>query len=310
MRIKGARIKGTKQLGSFKRDINSYNNLKLFPNLPKSILDNNSLSPYHQFIDLPTANGIPKWTESAPVGWQQSAPYYNVFLKFYLKSNGGDETVPNGGQRIHALKAASFGSALGNHKAKNVTKNTIGTSNHANDWSLSTIRRTVNIPPSQTFVNFGCFYKVLSKDPLRPLNFGAIAIHFSRQGVASYVNYSVIHGGEVDLLGNSATYTYLNTYNSSKVRESYHQWLGQPIIRFRKLSQINQNSVFNRWQFLNHKVVIPTFQSSPSEGDIVDGKADSCTIMICFGENNSYLDDGSGLNTGAVQFLYPFLSLT
>lgn len=284
------------------------NSFKSFPYLPRSISNNNSLSPNHQFINLPTNGGVAKWTEYPPTTWGQFGPYYNLFLKFYLKSDEGDEVVPDGGGRVHALKAASFGSSLGALKTINVSKNNIGVSNNVNDWSLSFIDYSVSIT-TQTYVNFGCFYKVLKQDSLRSLNFGAIALYFTKGIRKSYLNYSVIHGGGVNLLGNSSTYTYINSYDPFSTYSAYAQWIGQPIIKFKKLAEINQNSVFNQWQFLNYQVAIPTFVSSP-EDDGATGKADSCTIMICFGENNSYLDDGSGLNTGAVQFLYPFLSLT
>lgn len=287
-----------------------------FPYLPESIASNNSISPYHEFINLPTEAGIPKWTESPPQNWSQYGPYYNLFLKYYLKSHGEDETIPDGGGNVHALKAASFGSSLGvSPKARNVTSNTISTSLENQDWSLSQILYTVPIT-TQTYVNFGCFYKVLEQDILRSLNFGGVALYFTKGFSKSYLNYSVVHGGGVSLLGNSS-YTYLNTYDASKTYEAYNQWLGQPIIKFKKLAQTTLRSgggqpnreLLNQWQFLNYQVEIPTFVNTP-ENDGTTGKADSCTIMLFFGENNSYLDDGSGLNTGAVQFVYPFLSLS
>ena len=304
--------------------VNSY---KSFPYLPRDIRDNNSIAPDHEFINLPTNNSSAYWTEQPPFNWSQYAPDYNVFLKYYLKADGSDENVPDGGGRIHALKAASFGSSLGvSPKARNVTSNTISTSLEDKDWSLSQISYTVPIT-TQTHVNFGCFYKVLEQDLLRSLNFGGIALYFTKGSSKSYLNYSIIHGGLAAPLGNNSTYTYLNTYDGSKTYEAYNQWLGEPIIKFKKLDQIRLKyegfltpseipfagqpitALLNQWKFLNYQVEIPTFVNSP-ENDGVTGKADSCTMMLFFGENNSYLDDGSGLNTGAIQFLYPFLSLS
>lgn len=292
--------------------VNSY---KSFPYLPRDIRDNNSIAPYHEFIDLPTNNSLPHWTEQPPFSWSQYGSYYNLFLKYYLKADGGDEQIANGGGRIHSLKAASLGSSLGLSKARSITTNTIvGGVEDNKDWSLSQILYTVSIT-TQTYVNFGCFYKVLEQDLLRALNFGGIALYFTKGSSKSYLNYSVVHGGGASLLGNNS-YTYLNTYDGSKTYEAYNQWLGQPIIKFKKLAQTSlrqagqpNTSLLNQWQFLNYQVEIPTFVSSPDNDGVTD-KADSCTIMLFFGENNSYLDDGSGLNTGSVQFLYPFLSLS
>lgn len=304
--------------------VNSY---KSFPYLPRDIRDNNSIAPYHEFTNLPTQDGISKWTENSPSNWSQYGPYYNLFLKYYLKADGDDEEVPNGDGRIHALKAASFGSSLDLSKARNVTTNPlVGEVEDEKDWSLSQILYTVDIT-TQTYVNFGCFYKVLQQDILRSLNFGGIAVFFTKGSRKSYLNYSIIHGGLASPLGNSSTYTYLNTYDGSKTYEAYNQWLGEPILKFKKLDQIRLTyegflepseipfagqpitALLNQWQFLNYQVEIPIFESSPQD-DGTTGKADSCTMMIFFGENNSYLDDGSGLNTGAIQFLYPFLSLS
>jgi hypothetical protein len=292
--------------------VNSY---KSFPYLPREIRDNNSIAPYHEFIDLPTEDGIPKWTENSPNGWIQYSSYYNLFLKYYLKGDGGDEEVANGGGRAHSLKAASFGSSLGNPIVTSVTANTLIPLMEypTYDWSLFNTNRTVSIT-TQTYVNFGCFYKVLSQDPLRPLNFGGIALFFTKGSRKSYFNYSLVHGERppnftpVNVIpGYNNSYQYLNTYNSSKIYEPYKQWIGQPIIKIKSLQRKSQYSIFNQWQFLNYQVQIPTFVSRPDDG--VTGKADSCTIMLFFGENNTYLDDGSGLNTGSIQFLYPFLSL-
>ena len=285
---------------------------KAFPYLPRSIRDNNSLYPNNEFKVLPTENGVAKWTESAPNGWSQYGPYYNIFLKYYLKSDDSAESIPAGGGNIHCLKAAGIGSRLGVSISRNITKNPIGTTNLANDWSMYTIVANSVSITTQTYVDFGCFYRVTSNDPMRSLNFGAIAINFSRSTPVfsdSYLNYSIIHGGGVNLLGNSSTYTYFNTYDPAKTYEAYNQWLGSPIIKFKKLDEINQSSVFNQWQFLTYRVTIPTFVNTP-QNDGATGKAQTCTLRLCFCENNSYLDDGSGLNTGSIQFLYPFLNLS
>lgn len=293
------------------------NSHKSFPYLPREIRDNNSLSPYHEFRVLPTNDGIPYWTEGSPNGWSQYSSYYNLFLKYYLKADGGDEEIANGGSRIHSLKAASFGSSLGNAIVTSVTANTLSplTEYPAYDWSLFNISSTVSIT-TQTYVNFGCFYKVLSQDSLRPLNFGGIALFFTKGSRKSYLNYSLVHGEEptaftpVNVIpGFSNSYRYLSVYDESSTYNAYKQWIGQPIIKIKLLGSKSQYSIFNQWQFLNYQVQIPTFVSVPDD-DGTTGKADSCTIMLFFGENNSYLDDGSGLNTGAVQFLYPFLSLS
>jgi hypothetical protein len=226
---------------------------KSFPYLPREIRDNNSIAPDHEFINLPTNNGLPHWTEQPPFSWSQYGPYYNLFLKYYLKADGGDEEVANGNGRAHTLKAASFGSSLGvSPKSRNITSNTISTSLENQDWSLSQILYTVSIT-TQTYVNFGCFYKVLEQDLLRSLNFGGIALYFTKGSSKSYLNYSVVHGGGASLLGNSS-YTYLNTYDGSKIYEAYNQWLGQPIIKFKKLAQTSlrqagqpNTSLLNQW---------------------------------------------------------------
>ena len=216
---------------------------------------------------------------------------------------------------------------MGLTKERNVTTNTIAETQDDEDWSVYQILHTVPIT-TQTYVNFGGFYKVLQQDILRSLNFGGIAVFFTKGSSQSYLNYSIIHGGTASLLGNNSTYTYLNTYDGSKTYEAYNQWLGQPIIKLKKLAQTRLRyegllepsevplagqpitALLNQWQFLNYQVEIPTFVNTFGEDDGTTGKADSCTMMLFFGENNSYLDDGSGLNTGAIQFLYPFLSLS
>ena len=285
---------------------------KAFPYLPRSIRNNNSLYPNNEFIVLPTQGGVAKWTESPPNGWGQYSPYYSVFVKFYLKSDDSAESIPAGGGNIHCLKAAGIGSRLGLERERNITKNPIGTTNLTNDWSMYTIIANSVSITTQTYVDFGCFYRVTSNDPMRSLNFGAIAINFSRSTPVSsnsYLNYSIIHGGGVNLLGNNSTYTYLNVFDNSSSYLAPNQWLGSAIIKFKKLDEINQSSVFNQWQFLTYRVEIPTFVNTP-QNDGATGKAQTCTLRLCFCENNSYLDDGSGLNTGSIQFLYPFLNLS
>ena len=285
---------------------------KAFPYLPRSIRDNNSLYPNNEFKVLPTQGGVTKWTELGPNGWGQYGPYYNLFSKFYLKSDDSAESIPAGGGNIHCLKGAGFGSTLGFGKVTNVTKNLIGVTNAANNWSMYTIVASPISITTQTYVDFGCFYRVTSNDPMRSLNFGSIAIHFTKGSTPeyrSYLNYSIIHGGGVNLLGNNSTYTYFNTNDPVKTYEALEQWIYSSFIKFKKLDEINQSSVFNQWQFLTYRVTIPTFARSP-EDDGTTGKADSCSLRLCFCENNSYLNDGSGLNTGSVQFLYPFLNLS
>jgi len=283
---------------------------KAFPYLPRSIRNNNSLYPNNEFKVLPTEGGVTKWTEKAPNGWSQYSPYYGVFVKFYLKSDESAESIPAGGGNIHCLKAAGIGSRLGLERERNITKNPAGTTNLANDWSMYTIIANSVSITTQTYVDFGCFYRVTSNDPMRSLNFGAIAINFTKDSSRSYLNYSIIHGGGVNLLGNNSTYTYLNRFDPSSVYSASNQWLGSAIIKFKKLDEINQSSVFNQWQFLTYRVEIPTFANTPPQDDGATGKAQTCTLRLCFCENNSYLDDGSGLNTGSIQFLYPFLNLS
>jgi len=274
------------------------------------IVQNNLILPY-QFLDLPVLDGITKWTELAPPGWSQYGPYYNLFLKYYLRRDGSVETIPNGGGNVHSIKCASFGSTLGLSKAINITTNTL--SNQSIDignWSAPRITYEINIPANKNYVRFGAFCRVNSDDPLRSLNFGAISLHFKVNDVSSYLNYALIHGGGVNLLGNSSSYTYFNTYNVLKTYEAYYQWIGRPIIKVKKLNQINQSSIFNEWQYLNFEVPIPTFSyAAPDGDDNTNGKATSCTLSLYFGENNSYLNDGSGTQTGSVIFYYPYLNL-
>lgn len=283
-----------------------------FPYLPRPILDNNSFAD--DFINLPTDGfGVPRWTENAPPGWSQYSPYYYVFLKWYLKAKEIDENVADGGGRVHALKAGGIGSSLGLTPDRMLTLCPISCSPSVNpDWSIYSISQTISIT-TENFVNFGCFLKVLNQDPLRPLNIAGIALYFTKSFRKSYFNYSLVHGGDsfnISLIpGDSSSYTYFNTYDASKVYEAYNQWIGQPIIKIKGLAKTNQSSIFNQWQFLNYKIDIPTFTNTPQD-DGITGKADSCTMMIFFGENNGYLDDGSGSRSGSVQFLRPFLSLS
>lgn len=285
---------------------------KSFPYLPRSIRDNNSFAD--DFINLPEDGGIPKWTENAPPGWVQYSPYYYVFLKWYIKADESDENIADGGGRVHALKVGGIGSSLGLTKERMLTFCPISCPLDVDESSFSiySISRTVSIT-SQTFVDFGCFLKVLSQDSLRPRNIAGIALYFTKGIWSSYFNYSLVQGGDLyistSLPGNPDSYTYFNTYDALKVYEAYNQWIGQPIIKIKGLAKTYQSSIFNQWQFLNYRVQIPTFVSSP-EDDGTTGKADSCTMMIFFGENNGYLDDGSGEKSGSVQFVRPFLSLS
>jgi hypothetical protein len=273
-------------------------------------VQNNLITPY-QFTALPIGDqGETKWTERAPIDWGQYGPYYNLFLKYYLRRDGSLETIPNGGGNVHSVKCASFGSALGLSKGTIVTTNTIANQDvDIGNWSVSNIQYQVDIPVDKNYVKFGVFYKVNSSDPLRNLNFAGIYIKFSIDGIASYVNYATIHGGGVNLLGNSSNYTYINSYGLDPYN-ARKQWIGRPIIKFKKLAEINQSSVFDTWQYLEYIVPVPTFSTTPPETtDGADGKATSCMFHICFGENNYYLDDGSQINTGSVLFYYPFLNL-
>ena len=63
--------------------------------------------------------------------------------------------------------------------------------------------------------------------------------------------------------------------------------------------------MFDGWQYLEFNVPVPTFDLLE---DGVAGKATYCNLSICFGENNSYLDDNSGINSGSVTFYYPFIN--
>ena len=274
------------------------------------IVQNNLITPY-QFTSLPISDqGETRWTESAPIGWSQFGPYYNLFLKYYLRRDGSLETIPDGGGNVHSIKCASLGSTIELPKTTQVTTNTIANENiDIGNWSVSNIQYEVNIPVDKNSVKFGVFYKVNSSDPLRDLNFAGIYLKFNVDGISSYVNYATIHGGSVNLLGNSSNYSYINSYGPDPY-DATKQWIGRPIIKFKKLAEINQSSVFDTWKYLEYTVPVPTFSTTPLETtDGVDGKATSCTFHICFGENNSYLDVLPRVNTGSVLFYYPFLNL-
>jgi hypothetical protein len=280
----------------------------------------NLITPY-EFTSLPTGvQGQVQWTEKKPIGWaSQYGPYYNLFNKVYLRRDGSLETIPNGGGNVHSMKVFGIGSSLERPLAINVQEPI-----QELNWSMPRIRYDVDLEyAGKSYVKFGVFYKVNSTDPLRSLNFAGIFLNFTRdisdeiqpRNISSYVNYAIIHGGDVDLLGNSSNYTYLNNYLGSSFDARY-QWLGEQIIKFKKLAQINQNSVFNTWQYLEFTVPIPTFSNDTAEPDGTDngsfdnnGPATRCTLNICFGENNDYLDDNSGINSGSVLFYYPFLNL-
>lgn len=273
------------------------------------IVQNNLITPY-QFTSLPTSEqGQVQWTEEPPLGWSQFGPYYNLFNKVYLRRDGSLETIPNGGGNVHSMKAFGLGTTIGLSKATQVTTNTIANQGiDLGNWSVSNIQYTVNIPVDKNYVKFGVFYKVNSSDPLRDLNFAGIYLKFNLDGLSSYVNYATIHGGGVNLLGNSSNYTYINSYGPDPY-DARKQWIGRQIIKFKKLAEINQSSVFDTWQYLEYIVPVPTFSTTPGTTDGVDGRATSCTFHICFGENNSYLDVLPSVNTGSVLFYYPFLNL-
>jgi len=284
-------------------------------------VENNLITPY-KFIKLPIGNqGQVRWTEKQPIGWtNQYGPYYALFNKVYLRRDGSLETIPNGGGNVHSMKVFGLGSSLGRPQVINVQEPIQDL-----NWSAPRIQYDINLQYlNKKSVRFGVFYKVNSTDPLRSLNFAGIFLNFTRNisfngsnpfYLSSYVNYAIIHGGGVDLLGNSSNYTYLNNYLSSPFDARY-QWLGTPIIKFKKLAQIDQNSVFNTWQYLEFTVPIPTFSNDSAEPDGTNGGAGEnngpatrCTLNICFGENNAYLDDNSRINSGSVLFYYPFLNL-
>jgi hypothetical protein len=272
----------------------------------------NLILPY-QFTELPVGDqGQVKWTEEAPVGWNQYGPYYNLFNKVYLRRDGSLESIPNGGGNVHSMKAFGLGTSAQLPKVVNLTKDQSPT--YIGSWSVPRISYSVNIPEDKTYVNFGCFYKVPANDGLRSRNFGAIYLHFNVPGDlgrnSSYLNFYAIGGQDITNFVGSVfpNYLYLNDFVGS-FYSANTQWIGQNVIKLRQLGVINQGSYTDDWQFLNFKVEIPTFSTTdPNGSDYYDGRPISCTMALCFGENIAYLDDGSGINSGSIIFYYPYLN--
>ena len=280
-------------------------------------VQNNLILPY-QFTSLPTGDqGEVKWTERAPIDWVQYGPYYNLFNKVYLRIDGSLESIPNGGGNVHSMKVFGLGTKAGYFlPAINLTSASPYTP-FLIDWSVPRISYSVNIPEDKTYVNFGCFYKVPANDRLRSRNFGAIYLHFNVPmdlGTnSSYLNFYVIGGEDItNFPGNVfPNYLYLNNFVGTNFYNANTQWIGQNVIKLRQLGVINQGSNTDDWQFLNFQVEIPTFSTTALDGnDYYNGRPISCTMALCFGEDNDYLDDGSGINSGSVLFYYPFLNFS
>ena len=271
----------------------------------------NLIVPY-QFTELPVGyQGEVRWTEDPPIGWGQYGPYYNLFNKAYLRRDGSLETIPNGGGNVHSMKTFGLGTSVGNLPIDNLVNFIM-----EEGWSVPRISYFIGIPENKTYVNFGCFYKVPANDRLRGGNFGAIYLHFNVPGDSgrnySYFNFYIIGGeGITDTFPGNIfpNYLYLNDYGVSPfAKQAKYQWIGQDVIKLRQLGLVNQSSATDNWQFLNFKVEIPTFSTTAPDGnDYYDGRPYSCTMALCFGENNAYLDDGSGINSGSIIFYYPFL---
>ena len=269
----------------------------------------NLILPY-QFTSLPTGDqGQTKWTEDAPIDWVQYGPYYNLFNKVYLRRDGSLETIPNGGGNVHSMKAFGLGTSIDQFPVANLANEIL-----EEIWSVPRISYSVNVPADKTYVNFGCFYKVPANDRLRSRNFGAIYLHFNVPmdlGTnSSYFNFYTICGGDIAFFPGNIypNYLYLNRWIVMQPYSPMTQWIGQNVIKLRQLGSINQSSTTDDWQFLNFKVEIPTFSTTALDGnDYYNGRPISCTMALCFGENNAYLDDGSGINSGSVLFYYPFL---
>lgn len=271
----------------------------------------NLIVPY-QFTSLPTGDqGQVRWTEDPPIGWVQYGPYYNLFNKSYLRRDGSLETIPNGGGNVHSMKAFGLGTSVGIIPAENLVNFIMEES-----WSVPRISYSVDIPEDKTYVNFGCFYKIPANDRLRAGNFGAIYLHFNVPGGggrnSSYFNFYIIGGEDINdtFPGNVfPNYLYLNDYPLGVFqKQARYQWIGQDVIKLRQLGLVNQSSATDDWQFLNFKVEIPTFsETAPNGNDYYNGRPVNCTMALCFGENNAYLDDNSGINSGSVIFYYPFL---
>lgn len=272
----------------------------------------NLIVPY-QFISLPTGDqGQVQWTERPPINWLQYGPYYNLFNKVYLRRDGSLETIPNGGGNVHSIKAFGLGTTAELSKVVNLTIDQSPTD--IGSWSVPRISYDVNVPENKTYVNFGCFYKVPANDRLRSRNFGAIYLHFNSAGPAgannSYFNFYVIGGEDVtNFPGNVfPNYLYLNNFGAGGFYNANTQWINPNVIKLRQLGLINQGSNTDDWQFLNFQVEIPTFSTTaPNGNDYYDGRPSTCTMALCFGENNSYLDVLPRVDSGSILFYYPFL---
>jgi hypothetical protein len=272
----------------------------------------NLILPY-QFTSLPTGDqGQVQWTERGPVNWEWYGPYYNLFNKVYLRRDGSLETIPNGGGNVHSMKAFGLGTTADLPKVINLTNDQSPTD--LTSWSVPRISYNVNIPANKNYVNFGCFYKVPANDRLRSRNFGAIYLHFNSNGPAgrnkSYFNFYVIGGEDIPFFPGNVFpyYLYLSNFGGAGFYNPNTQWINPTVIKLRQLGLVNQSSSTDDWQFLNLQVEIPTFSTTaPNGNDYYDGRPYSCTMALCFGENNAYLDDGSGINSGSIIFYYPFL---
>jgi hypothetical protein len=273
----------------------------------------NLIVPY-QFTSLPTnIQGQVRWTEDAPIGWNQYGPYYNLFNKVYLRRDGSLETIPNGGGNVHSMKAFGLGTTVGQLITLNLTTGTLNPAFN-NSWSVPRISYSINIPADKSYVNFGCFYKVPANDRLRPKNFGAIYLHFNIPGDngrnSSYFNFYAIGGESVgNFVGNTfPNYRYINDYLGLDSYIATYQWIGQNVIKLRQLGLVNQSPGTDDWQFLNFKVEIPTFSTTaPNGNDYYDGRPVSCTMALCFGEAADYLNVLPRVDSGSVLFYYPFL---
>jgi hypothetical protein len=279
-------------------------------------VQNNLILPY-QFTSLPTGDqGQVRWTESPPINWFQYGPYEDLFNKVYLRRDGSLESIPNGGGNVHSIKTFGIGSALSHLPSANVSVDQYNAFFPENNWSIYQLRYSIfNIPINKNYVNFGCFYKVPANDRLRPLNFGFVRIDFSIASVffvppISYINHYTICGENMPtLVGGTDSYYYLNASEDSppRIYSPYNQWNGSAVIKLKNLGQKIQGPSTDDWQFLNFKVEIPTFSE---EDGLVNGKATRVNFKFGFGENLSYLDDDSGINSGSVIFYYPFLNFS
>ena len=278
-------------------------------------VQNNLILPY-QFISLPISDqGQVEWTERAPIDWLQYGPYYNLFNKVYLRRDGSLETIPNGGGNVHSMKAFGLGTSADLPKVINLTTEQSPTD--LTSWSVPRIIYNVNVPADKTYVNFGCFYKVPANDRLRSRNFGAIYLHFNSDGPAgrnkSYFNFYAIGGEDVSFFPGNVFpyYLYLSNFGGGGFYSPNTQWINQDVIKLRQLGIVNQGSSTDNWQFLNLQVEIPTFSTTAPDGnDYYDGRPSTCTMALCFGENNAYLDVLPRVDSGSVLFYYPFLNFS